>query len=285
VKAVDLAIVKALLNRYIPHVVDGNDGVDGLMGLQGPQGASGKTGEVGKQGLSGKDGKDAVNGLNGTDGLSGLNGTDGLDGEQGLQGAVGKAGSDGTDGERGPQGEVGPKGDKGDTGKGIASIKVNAEDMLVITFDDGDMTVAGKMHFTKETSGGSGYYTGAPVGSFGITGTKLNAASELIIIGAWGKEFNTGFVKKPSGIAELDFGTGSKTTEVVVTGVSEMRAYSPVFHSVLIEETEDHSVDDLLVDPIRIAIRSNVVGVGFTIYGEMDNAPANGKYKVQWALV
>lgn len=66
--------------------------------------------------------------------------------------------------------------------------------MLVITYDDGDLTIAGKVSLTKETNGdGGGYYTGAPVGSFGITGTKSNAAGELVIIGAWGKEFNTGF--------------------------------------------------------------------------------------------
>jgi len=41
-KAIDLAIVKALLNQSIPHVVDGKDGVDGLTGSQGDTGASGE---------------------------------------------------------------------------------------------------------------------------------------------------------------------------------------------------------------------------------------------------
>ena len=193
-KAIDLAIVKAMLNQSIPHVVDGKDGVDGLTGSQGPQGDAGERGAVGKQGVSGKDGTDAVNGLNGTDGLNGLDGKDGLDGKSGKAGKIGKAGLNGTDGQQGPQGKVGPKGDTGDKGKGIASIKVNEEDMLVITYDDGDLTIAGKVSLTKETNGdGGGYYTGAPVGSFGITGTKTNAAGELVIIGAWGKQFNTGF--------------------------------------------------------------------------------------------
>jgi len=188
-KAIDLAIVKALLNQSIPDVVDGKDGVDGLTGSQGPQGASGERGDIGKQGVSGKDGKDAVDGLSGTDGLNGT------DGKTGKAGKIGKAGLDGVDGQQGPQGQAGTKGDKGDNGKGIASIKVNEEDLLVITYDDGDFTIAGKVTLTKETSGdGGGYYTGAPVGSFGITGTKSNAAGELVIIGAWGKEFNTGFI-------------------------------------------------------------------------------------------
>ena len=191
-KAIDLAIVKAILNKSIPHVVDGKDGVDGLTGSQGPQGDAGEPGQVGKQGVSGKDGTDAVNGLNGTDGLNGLDGRDGLDGKTGKAGKIGKAGFNGIDGQQGPQGQAGPQGDKGDAGKGIASITVNEEDMLVITFDDGDLTIAGKVSFTKEGDSG-GYYTGAPVGSFGIKGTKINDAGELVIVGAWNKEFNTGF--------------------------------------------------------------------------------------------
>ena len=187
-KAIDLAIVKALVDRSVSGAKKSDGGIDGMRGSQGPQGASGERGDIGKQGVSGKDGTDAVDGLSGTDGL---NGTDGKDGTDGKTGKAGKIGKSGLDGQQGPQGQAGPK---GDNGKGIASIKVNEEDMLVITYDDGDLTIAGKVSLTKETSGdGGGYYTGAPVGSFGITGTKSNAAGELVIIGAWGKEFNTGF--------------------------------------------------------------------------------------------
>ena len=82
----------------------------------------------------------------------------------------------------------------GQAGRGIASIKVNEEDMLVVTYDDGDMTIAGKVSITRESTGGGNSYTGAPVGSFGITGTKTNTAGELVILAAWGKEFNTGFI-------------------------------------------------------------------------------------------
>lgn len=193
-KAIDLAIVKALLNKTIPKVVDGKDGVDGLEGSQGDTGASGERGEVGKQGVSGKDGKDAVDGLSGADGISGLDGNDGLDGKSGKAGKIGKAGLNGTDGQQGPQGEAGPKGDTGDKGKGIASIKVNEENMLVITYDDGDLTIAGKVSYTKNVEGDGGRYNGAPVGTFGIKGTKTNADGELVIVAAWGKEFNTGFI-------------------------------------------------------------------------------------------
>jgi hypothetical protein len=93
-----------------------------------------------------------------------------------------------------------------------------------------------------------------------------------------------GYVNKPTGIAELDFGTGSSTATVDITGVNLVAQDSVIFCSMRIEATEDHSEDELLIDPIRVAVKSLITGAGFTIYGEMDNAPANGKYKVQWAL-
>ena len=52
-----------------------------------------------------------------------------------------------------------------------------------------------------------------------------------------------------------------------------------------IEDTADHIAEDLLIDPIRVEAFAIVPGGGFTIYGTMENAPANGKYNVQWALV
>jgi len=192
-KAIDLAIVKAMLNRSIPHVVDGKDGVDGALGLTGDKGTAGERGEVGEQGLSGNDGKDAVDGLSGSNGKDGIDGIDGHRGTTGKAGKVGKAGLDGGTGKAGKVGKSGLKGDKGDNGKGIASIKVNEENLLVITYDDGDLTIAGKVHFTKHSNGGD-YYTGAPLGTFGIKGTKTSDAGELVIVGPWGKEFNTGFI-------------------------------------------------------------------------------------------
>jgi hypothetical protein len=87
-----------------------------------------------------------------------------------------------------------------------------------------------------------------------------------------------------SGTAELDFGTSNKTAEVIVTGVPGVLTTSRVIATTRIETTANHSEDDLLVDPIRTSVKSLVEGVGFTIYGEMDNAPANGLYKVDWFL-
>jgi hypothetical protein len=90
--------------------------------------------------------------------------------------------------------------------------------------------------------------------------------------------------KSPSGISELDFGLSSKTATVVVTGIASITSTSVVLCKMRIEDTEDHIAEDLLIDPIRVEAFAIVAGVGFTIYGTMENAPANGKYKVQWLL-
>jgi hypothetical protein len=87
-----------------------------------------------------------------------------------------------------------------------------------------------------------------------------------------------------SGTAQLDFGAGNITSEVVVTGVSAILTTSRIISSMRIEATANHSVDDLLSDPIRLAVKDLISGVGFTIYGQMDNAPANGLYKIDWIL-
>jgi len=87
------------------------------------------------------------------------------------------------------------------------------------------------------------------------------------------------------GSATLDFGSGSKTTEVTVTGIPSITNDSVVFVEMKMEATADHSIDELLIDPIRLAIKDLVVGQGFTIYGEMDNAEANGEYIIHWSSV
>jgi hypothetical protein len=87
-----------------------------------------------------------------------------------------------------------------------------------------------------------------------------------------------------SGTAQLNFGNGNKVATVVVTGVSSALTTSRVMAQMRIEATASHLVDDLLIDPIRTVVKDLVAGVGFTIYGEMDNAQANGLYKVDWFI-
>ena len=90
--------------------------------------------------------------------------------------------------------------------------------------------------------------------------------------------------KLTTGEVTLDFGAANKTAEVVVTGVSNIQLTSIVYPNVKIEATTEHATDDFLVDPIRLAYKDVIAGTGFTIYGEMDNARANGTYTIQWSF-
>jgi|TARA_R110000803_G_scaffold7394_1_gene23823 hypothetical protein len=87
-----------------------------------------------------------------------------------------------------------------------------------------------------------------------------------------------------SGIATLDFGLGRTFAETTLTGYSGITADSVILVAMRITATAEHTVDDLLADPIRVAVKDLVVGVGFTIDGRMDNAQASGTYKVHWLI-
>ena len=89
-------------------------------------------------------------------------------------------------------------------------------------------------------------------------------------------------VKK--GVVTLDFGTGSSMLSVAVTGIAGIKSSNVVTASVAIEETANHSVDELLVDPIRVHSHDIVEGVGFTITGLMDDGTPHGVYKINWVL-
>lgn len=97
----------------------GDEGDPGETGPQGPAGPKGDTGETGPQGPKGDTGET---------------------GPQGPKGDTGETGATGPKGETGPQG---PKGDEGDPGKGIKSMAINAQNHLIITYDDDTTQDAG----------------------------------------------------------------------------------------------------------------------------------------------
>ena len=90
--------------------------------------------------------------------------------------------------------------------------------------------------------------------------------------------------KSASGTALMNFGASNKVAEVIVTGVSLAKTTSIVMSQMRVEATAEHPVDDLQIDPIRVLVKDLVVGTGFTLFGAMDNAPANGTYKIDWHL-
>lgn len=101
----------------------------------------------------------------GDPGPAGPQGEQGIQGEIGPQGPKGDTGPQGIQGEQGPKGdtgEIGPKGDKGDngatgpkgdTGLGIKSINTNAQNHLIITYEDDTTQDAGVITLTKEHTG------------------------------------------------------------------------------------------------------------------------------------
>jgi len=86
-------------------------------------------------------------------------------------------------------------------------------------------------------------------------------------------------------VATLNFYEGNQIAELVVTGIPSVTAASVVSPAIRLEATATHSIDDMIVDPIRVMVRDLIAGVGFTLVGVMDNARANGTYKVNWVLV
>lgn len=88
-----------------------------------------------------------------------------------------------------------------------------------------------------------------------------------------------------SGQTTVDFGAfpGTTDTSVAVTGQTAILAGSKVQAWILAEATADHSADEHLVDPPRLAVGPVTAGVGFTIYAFTENTRRHyGAYSVAW---
>jgi hypothetical protein len=250
---VNLALTKTLVAKEVTKQASSFEGPQGDKGdsIKGDKGDKGDSiqGELGPKGDSIKGDKgdkgDSVVGLKGDKG-------DTIRGPKGLRGES----VTGNRGLAGIKGDKGDKGNKGDTGVSVKSTKINPKGHLITTYTDG----------RKEDSGE------LPKGADGKAPLVYNGGGGQLPI------------KSPSGISELDFGVSSKTATVVVTGIGSITPTSVVLCKMRIEDTEDHIAEDLLIDPIRVEAFAIVSGVGFTIYGTMENSSANGKYKVQWLL-
>ena len=84
-----------------------------------------------------------------------------------------------------------------------------------------------------------------------------------------------------TGTASLNFGAapGGFEANVVITGQAGILAGSYVECFILPATTADHSNDEHVFDPPRVAVGTIVPGVGFTIYGfaanPVDVSPIN----------
>jgi hypothetical protein len=174
--------------------------------------------------------------------------TVGQTGPQGTQGPQGPAGKDGKDGKAGSEGKDGKA---GEDGVSVTSIIMDFDNHLVVELSDGSSVDAGEVQ--GSSSGGDSYNV-----SMGGGGTSIFTGTET-----------------------LDFGSGAMSTSVAVTGV-QLTAASIIVAHLRIEETPEHSTCDLLNDHIHVYVHNLVEGTGFTIEGKMENAKANGTYKVNW---
>jgi len=169
----NVAIIKAVVAKEL--LKKDFTGREGDKGEKGDKGDAGDKGEsiVGPQGPVGKAGRDGIDGIQGPVGKAGRDGRDGVDGKEGIDGKS-------IEGPEGPVGKAGQDGVDGKDGRGIKSIKVNNENMLVVTYDDGDMTIAGKVSVTNKTEviqNGAGL----PLGHFAIYSAELDDDKQLII--------------------------------------------------------------------------------------------------------
>jgi hypothetical protein len=183
-------------------------------------------------------------------------GSDGAKGADGIsiKGDQGDRGADGTSikGDKGNRGADGTDGTDGIDGISITSAEVDFDNHLVIKFSDGTETDAGEI---AGGSGGDQYFR---------SGSSVNINPST-----------------PKGTSVLDFGSGSNSISLVVEdpNIKSTHQVSVELSSVA---TAQHPVDDLLVDPIRVIAYNILDGVGFTIYGQMDNAEAHGSYNINW---
>jgi hypothetical protein len=208
----NVAIIKAVVAKEL--LKKDFTGREGDKGDKGDKGETGEDGEsiVGPQGPVGKSGEDGRDGLQGPAGKSGEDGSDGIDGRDGIDGKS-------IEGPEGPVGKVGQKGQDGRDGRGIKSIKVNNENMLVVTYDDGDMTIAGKVSVTNKTEviqNGSGL----PLGHFAIHSVTLDDDENLIVRCNNNKSFNIPIGTKSVGGYEFTGGFLDRTTGQ--TGTSDI---------------------------------------------------------------
>jgi hypothetical protein len=123
---------------------------------------------------------------------------------------------------------------------------------------------------------------GSTPGGIAVCQTPISTDTGNSIIAGTDGGLYAGSVPVVKGTAILDFGQGSSTAQIVVTGVTSITEDSFVQCAVRVQATDQHSVDDLLYDPIQVSVSQLYAGSGFSIHGQMFNARANGTYIVNW---
>jgi len=272
----NVAIIKAVVAKEL--LKKDFTGREGDKGEKGDKGDTGDKGEsiVGPQGPVGKSGRDGVDGESlrgpvGKSGRDGIDGKDGVDGQsiEGPEGPIGKAGSDGVDGK---------------DGRGIKSIKVNNENMLVVTYDDGDMTIAGKVSVTNKTEviqNGAGL----PLGHFALHSVTLDDDKQLIVKCNNNKTFILPMLqaKDIGGFADYnDTGTSASPVTLVDNTWTDIPnngegAFSNIKLPTGVTRLLDPNTGAILLDELPIG-SSAIVRMDYTITPTTNNAALDFRY-------
>ena len=88
-----------------------------------------------------------------------------------------------------------------------------------------------------------------------------------------------------TGVSTVDFGLSSVSTShssVTITGQAAIGPGSVVKAWLLPVATADHSVDEHLVEPIRVLAHTITAGVGFVITAICDSGATYGEFSVAW---
>ena len=272
----NVAIIKAVVAKEL--LKKDFTGREGDKGETGDKGDTGDKGEsiVGPQGPVGKAGRDGVDGesIRGPVGKSGSDGVDGKDGR------------DGVDGQsiEGPKGPVGKAGSEGKDGRGIKSIKVNNENMLVVTYDDGDMTIAGKVSVTNKTEviqNGAGL----PLGHFAIYSAEMDDDKQLIIKCNNNKTFILPMLqaKDIGGFADYnDTSTSSSPVTLADNTWTDIPndgagAFSNIKLPTGVTRLLDSSTGAILLDELPIG-SSAIVRMDYTVTPTTNNAALDFRY-------
>lgn len=121
------------------------------------------------------------------------------------------------------------------------------------------------------TDGADG--VGVPAG--GAAGTVLTKVSGADHDTAWRTLVTRG-------TASIDFGASASDASTVITGQADIASSSIVRAWVSPIATADHSVDEHIVEPLRVFAHSIVDGVGFTVSAVCDLGLTSGEFSISW---
>jgi len=89
----------------------------------------------------------------------------------------------------------------------------------------------------------------------------------------------------PTGTATVDFGAypGASQASVVITGQGSITTSSFVEAWIRPQaDTADHTVDEHIVEQLKVTASEIVNGTGFTIHVECINGLSHGQWDVNW---